>query len=127
MHRQSGRFFESRNVIFNEGGPENRFKWIVLEPDDTPAENEAEIPPAATPAPKQPSSASDSKSSSKSESEIEELLGKKITLPPPPPDLPITLSYPKCTTHIPVCDDDPCYSTSSYGAHRHPTEHAAVA
>ena len=73
-------------------------------------------------APKQSPSPSDSDSSSEtesvSESEIEGLLNEAPTTPHPPPDLPIVLSRPKHTIRVPVRDDDPHYSTSSYGAHR---------
>jgi hypothetical protein len=124
VHRKSGRFFESRDVIFDEGGPAQHFERIILEPDDTPIENETAMPPEIPSAPKKSSSPPDSETSSESESEIEDLLDEAHTLPP---NLPIALSRPKRTVRTPVRDDDPRYSTSSYGPRKRPAERAAVA
>ena len=131
VHRKSGRFFESRDIVFDEGGPAQNFERIILKPDDTLSDSSTETLSATPHAPKQSPSPSDSDSSSEtesvSESEIEGLLNEAPTTPYPPPNLPIMLSRPKCTIHVPVCDDDPCYSTFSYGACRRPTKCAAVA
>jgi len=32
-HRQSRHFFDSQDVIFDEGGPTPTLEWVVLEPD----------------------------------------------------------------------------------------------
>jgi hypothetical protein len=130
VHQKSGRFFESRDIVFDEGGPVKCFERIILEPDETP-DTEIAMPsetpqiPKASPTPSE--SDSNSENESESESEIEELLDKTPTAPPPPPDLPIALSHPKRNAHAPIRDDDAHYSMTSYGACKRNAECAAVA
>jgi hypothetical protein len=129
VHWKSGCFFESCNVIFDEGGPVKRFERIILEPDETPnaeiaTPSEAPQIPKASPSPSESDSNSENKS--ESESEIEELLDKTPTAPPPPPNLPIVLSHPKCNVRAPIRDNDTCYSVMSYGACKRNAKCAAV-
>jgi transposase InsO family protein len=126
VHWTTDCFFKSRDVVFNKGGPVQRFKRIVLEPDNT-ATTEIATPTATPQDPNKSLSSSDSDSSSESESEIEELLDEAPIAPTPPPDLPIALSCPKHNVCAPIWDDDNHYSTISYGSRKRNAEHAAVA
>jgi hypothetical protein len=130
VHQKTGRFFESRDVIFNEGGPAQNFERIILKPDDTPDEGSTEMLPVMSSQPHKSSSPPDSDNSSESESvsesEIEELLDEIPVAPPPPPDLPFALSCPKRKVHAPICDNDARYTTSSYGTCKRPTKCTAV-
>jgi hypothetical protein len=117
VHRPSKRFFESRDVVFDEGGTEKRYERIIFEPNDTadvngstPSGNPQSVDSAASPA--KPAS------ESKSEQEIEGLLT------PPPVSAPAT-GRPKRATRTPTRDDDPRYTISSYGRKR--PEHAKSA
>ena len=41
-HRQSHRFLDSRDVIFDEGGPTPTLEWVVLEPDSVDGSDTSE-------------------------------------------------------------------------------------
>ena len=114
MHRQSRRFLESRDIIFDEGGTEKRYERIVLERATAESGSAADAnPPAVNAAPTQKDS-----SDSESEQEIEGLLAPPLAPAPP--------SRPKRAMCTPICDDDPRYSISSYSGRKHP-EHAKSA
>ena len=46
VHRPSSRLLESRNVIFNEGGPSPRFERITIESKGTPSSVVDSTPPS---------------------------------------------------------------------------------
>jgi Reverse transcriptase (RNA-dependent DNA polymerase) len=86
-HRQSRHFFESRDVVFNEGGPAPLFKCIVLEPDHMDGGDTNE------------------------EGGESDKVSKQPELNDTPPDPGRT----KHTIRPPICDDDPRYFVTSHG------------
>ena len=138
VHRPSHRFLESRDVIFDEGGPAARtsFEHIVIEPDDAEtADAEAggvkadsgEVANAGTGGAKAADTnagdAGKAGGASESDKEIEEML----TITPKPPTPTIASTRPKRTVRAPIRDDDPRYSVSSYSTRKRPAEKAKVA
>jgi len=55
VHRPTKKFLESRDVVFDEGGPTPRHEHIILEPDNTPTPTSTPVsthpPPATSPPP----------------------------------------------------------------------------
>jgi hypothetical protein len=127
VHCPTCQFLESHDVIFDEGGPVQHHKHIVIKPNDTDTEGtegtEGEdttgngINPDTGGTDTSISSQPNTSSDSESETEIEGIL----TSPPS-----ITISHPKCTIHAPTCDDDPQYIVSSYGMQNCTKEHASI-
>jgi Reverse transcriptase (RNA-dependent DNA polymerase) len=113
VHRSSQRFIESRDVIFDEGGPIQRYERIVIEPDEPDGTETGDAPEAPA-----PQSADDKQSDCDSESESES---------DDTPSEPLLPPRPKRTIRAPIRDDDPRYSVSSYGTRKPTAEHASVA
>ena len=114
VHRPTKRFFESRDVVFDEGGTK-LFERVILEPNADTMEGSPDIaaPENLTPTPP------DNPSESESEEEIEGLLT-------PPPNPTPSATRPKRASCAPIPDDDPRYSVTSYGR-RKPSEHTKPA
>jgi hypothetical protein len=121
VHRPSGRFLESRDVIFDEGGSSSapRYERITLE-YDSPDSGGAPAGPPKEPPISQPGSQSES------EGEIEDLLTDdppapapapvpRTRTPAPIPTPSIAASCPHCNIRAPACDDDPHYAVTLYG------------
>jgi hypothetical protein len=127
VHRPTRRFLESRDVIFDEGGPVTQHERITIEPDgavpggadvqtdmQTPEGTDGLATPITTTTPPTQPNSSDSES----ETEIEGILAA------PPPTV---TSRPKRNARAPTRDDDPRYSVSSYSSRKRTAEHATVA
>ena len=116
MHRPSGCFLESRDVVFDKGGTSTSFERIIL---DT---NNASLPLVSlTPDPPTPSLPDASTSTP-----------PVIPAPTPTPtpvttnvQLSLAVPRPKRTTRPPIRDDDPRFSLMSYN-YQHPAEQAKV-
>ena len=107
VHWPIKQFFELCDIIFNEGGTEKCYEHVILESDTTDMSGSMSggDPPNSTPT-NQPER--------ESEDKIEGLLtplSPSIT-PAPNPTPSSTTGCPKCTTHAPTWDDDPCYSVT---------------
>ena len=136
VHRPSRRFLESRDVIFDEGGHTTRFDRIILEDNITDTRHGV-VTQTSTP-----------QTSLNLHTPLPSLT---ITLPsttPPTPLLtpltpltptpttnssaqedatPLVTSRPKRTTRVPMRDDDPRYSITSYSKRKRASEHISVA
>jgi len=103
VHRPSGHFLESRDVIFNEGGTNMSYERVILDANDTSLPLIALAPtPSSAPVP------TPSPSTSTSE--------------------PSTTTPVPASTNVqptPVQDDDPCYTVLSYNRSR-PAEQANI-
>jgi len=107
VHRPSGRFLKSRDVIFDKGGTNTSYEHVILNANDTSLPLIALTPTpstASTPTPDPPTPTS-----------------TPLT-PVPSTSTPATTnaqpmpvaSRPKRTTRPPIWDDDPHYSVTSY-------------
>ena len=107
IHKPTRTFFESRDVIFDEG--QQVYQRVTLEKYTTPPSTNANAapPPNITPTLPTPTAAPPAD-------------------PTPLPE-PETSSRPKCITRPPVRDDDQRYTVTSYGPRKRPEEHARVA
>jgi len=122
VHHPSRRFIESRDVVFNEGGPAPRFERITIEHNCAPnsattGPNPLPRPPSLPPQPAPPQPQVPSQAS-------------QPIAPPIPPELPaptVTTVRPKRNVCVPVRDDDPCYNVSSYKLRPRTAEHTSVA
>lgn len=120
VHRPTRRFFESRDVIFDEG--KQIYQRVVLEQYRTPDP----APPSSTstpePAPTQPAATLTPVPTTQVDPD-----------PPAVENAPATTttfaatSRPKRKTRPPMRDDDQRYAVSSYGTRKRPDEHARVA
>ena len=104
VHRPTCRFLESRDIIFDEGGPSSRIEHITIKHNSAPscaAQTQTQTPQTLPPPPSQP--------------QLQPL--PQLTQPVNPPDLPaptVTTVRPRCNTHAPVRDDDSHYNVLSY-------------
>ena len=104
IHRKTRKFFESRDVIFDEGGTSSpeRITFEHNVPDSSPQlQLHPQILPIQPPVP-----------------------------PAPPEDAPaptVTVTRPKRNVRAPIRDDDSRYSVSSYGSRSRTAEQANVA
>jgi transposase InsO family protein len=87
-HRTSRRFLESRDVVFDEGGPAPLFERVILEPNHA-----------------------DGTETDEEEGDIEIV----PTEPEPTTSTSLAANRPKRTIQPPIRDDDPRYSVTSYG------------
>jgi len=118
VHCLSGRFLKSHDVIFDEGGTNTSYEHIILDANNTslllialtPTSSTASTP---TPDPPTPTSAPLTPVPSTSTPATTNAQATPVAL------------CPKCTTHLPVWDDDLCYSVTSYSQPR-PAEQANV-
>jgi len=122
VHRPTRRFLESRDVIFDEGGPDPRtsFERVVIDHDDT------ETGGAEAGGAEAGNAKAGGTSEDESETEIEGILtstSKSSKVPTPT----LASTRPKRTVRAPTRDDDPRYSVSSYGTRKRPAEKAKVA
>jgi Reverse transcriptase (RNA-dependent DNA polymerase) len=108
VHHPSGRFLESCNVVFDEGGPESCYECTVLEHNST--DN--------SPTPPDPSSSS---TPSTSPSQL-----TKPADPSPDSEPPAPPACLKRTTHMPIRDNNPQYSITSYSPQSNTAEHTSV-
>ena len=139
VHWPTCRFLVSRDVIFDEGGP--AFDRVILKENITdtraldsaptstsqtlPTSNPSSPNPTTSPQPTPPSLSQNptpNKQSSSSTIIRSSNAPSKSSRFIPPSALP----RPKRATRTPMCDDDPCFSVSSYGW-QHSEEHARVA
>jgi transposase InsO family protein len=138
VHRPTRRFLESRDVIFDEGGPAPRtsFERVVIESDDAEtadveaggvnAESDKTQDAGTGGAKAADTDAGDTGKAggvSESDKEIEDML----TITPKPPTPSIATTRPKRTVRAPIRDDDPRYSVSSYSTRKRTAEQAKVA
>jgi len=115
VHRPSGRFLESRDVIFDEGGTNTSYERVILDANDTSLPLIALAPtPSSAPVP------TPSLSTSTSEPSTTTPIPASTNVQPTP-----VASRPKRTIRPPVWDNDPRYTVSSYNRSR-PTEQANI-
>ena len=115
VHCPSGHFLESRDVIFDKGGTNTSYECIILNANDTSLLLITLAPtPSSTPVP------TPSPSTSTSEPSTTTPIPASTNVQP----MPIA-SRPKHTICLPVRDDDPCYTVSSYNRSR-PAEQANI-
>ena len=112
IHRETRRFLESRDVIFDEGGP--KYERLTIEHNDAePSTTQPQVQPQAQPPDHVP------------QTHVPQLQPPQPQGPATPTPTPI-LSRPKRASRIPIRGDDPRYSVSSYGP-RARTERATLA
>jgi hypothetical protein len=118
VHRPTGRYLESRDVIFDEGGTSTSFERVILDANNTslPLLSLTPDPPTST-----PPDASTS-TSPPTIAPVPTPTSESVTtnLQPAP-----AASRPKRATRPPIRDDDPRFSVSSYNRQR-PAEQAKV-
>jgi len=115
VHRQSKRFIESRDVIFDEGGTNTSYERVILDANDT-TDPLVTITPTLSSAPVLTSDPSPSTPTSDPSTPTPVTTNVQPT--------PVA-SRPKRTIRPPVRDDDPRYSVTSYSRPR-PAEQANV-
>jgi len=104
VHRPSGRFLESRNIIFDEGGTNTSYERVILDANDTSLPLIALAPtPSSAPVP------TPSLSTSTSEPSTTTPVPASTNVQPTP-----VASRPKRTIRPPIRDDDLRYTVSSY-------------
>ena len=111
VHWPSKCFIDSRDVIFDKGGTSTSYKHIILDTNDTAAPLVTTTPTLlSTPVPTpDPSISTPSPSASTSVPSTSTSMPVITNVQPTP-----VASRPKRNTCLPVWDDDPCYSVSSY-------------
>jgi len=120
VHWQSKRFIESRDVIFDEGGTNMSYERVILNANNT-TDPLVTITPTLSSAPiltPDPSISTPSPSTPTSDPSTPTPVTTNVQLTPIP-------SRPKRTIRLPVRDDDPRYSITSYSRPR-PAEQANV-
>ena len=120
VHWQSKHFIESRDVIFDKGGTNTSYKCVILDANNTTDPLVTITPtlsstPVLTP---DPSTSTPSPSTPTSDPSTPTPVTTNVQLTPIP-------SRPKRTIRLPVRDDDPRYSITSYSRPR-PAEQANV-
>jgi len=122
VHRPSKRFIDSRDIIFDKGGTSTSYEPVILDANDTAAPLVTTTPTlSSTPVPTpDPSISTPSPSASTSVPSTSTSVPIITNIQPTPVAL-----HPKCNIHLPVRDNDPRYSVSSYNQPRS-TEQANV-
>jgi len=111
VHQPSKRFIDSCDVIFNEGGTSTSYKRVILDANNTATPLVTTTPMlSSTPVPTpDPSISTPSPSASTSVPSTSTSVPIITNVQPTP-----VASHPKRNTRLPVWDDDPRYSVSSY-------------
>jgi len=104
VHHPSGRFLKSRDIIFNEGGTNMSYEHVILD-----ANNMSLLLITLAPTPSSAPVPTPSPSTSTPEPSMTTPVPASTNIQPTPVAL-----CPKCTIHLPVWDDDPRYTVSSY-------------
>jgi len=115
VHRLSGRFLKSRDIIFDEGGTNTLYERVILDANNTSLLLIALAPtPSSAPVPTPPPSTSTSEPSTTTP------VPASTNIQPTP-----VASRPKRTIRPPVRDNDPRYTVLSYNRSR-PAEQANI-
>ena len=121
VHRPSCQFFQSCDIVFDEGGPSPRFEHITIENNDMPS---SVVDPTPPPLPQPPAPQPQLQLQPQAPSQE-----TQTTTPPALPAPTVTAVRPKRNTCTPIRDNDQRYSVLSYKQKLRPrnTEHAGVA
>jgi len=112
IHRETCRLLKSHDVIFDKGGP--KYERLTIEHNDAePSTTQPQVQPQVQPLDHIPQT-------HVPQLQLPQLQGPATLTPTP------ILSWPKCTSRIPIHGNNPWYSVSSYGPQAW-TERASLA
>jgi hypothetical protein len=120
VHRETRRLFDSRDIIFDEGGDTKHYERLTIEHN---AEDKSTTPPAPAQTPAAPAQAPAPQAQTEAPQPQPQ---PTVDIPPSAPAPTATLLRPRRNACTPLRDDDPCFSVSSYGP-RSKSERASVA